>query len=58
MTSMILNTIGGGLGLLLFGWISDRLGRKGAFIFYHLAAFRRGVADVSVSCSPAKPRLF
>ena len=39
MTSMILNTIGGGLGLLLFGWISDRLGRKGAFIFYHLAAF-------------------
>lgn len=39
MNSMILNTIGGGLGLLLFGWISDRLGRKGAFIFYHLAAF-------------------
>lgn len=39
MTSMILNTIGGGLGLLLFGGISDRLGRKGAFVLYHLAAF-------------------
>lgn len=39
MTSMIFNTIGGGLGLLLFGWISDRLGRRGAFVFYHLAAF-------------------
>lgn len=39
MTSMVLNTIGGGLGLLLFGWISDRLGRKGAFVLYHLAAF-------------------
>ena len=35
MTSMCLNTIGGGLGLVLFGWISNLLGRKGAFIFYH-----------------------
>ena len=39
MTSMALNTIGGGLGLVLFGWISTRLGRKGAFILYHVAAF-------------------
>lgn len=36
MTSMCLNTIGGGLGLVLFGGISNILGRKGAFIFYHL----------------------
>jgi MFS family permease len=35
MTSMFLNTVGGGLGLVLFGWISNKLGRKGAFIFYH-----------------------
>ncbi len=39
MLSMTLNTIGGGLGLLLFGTISNRLGRKGAFILYHLAGF-------------------
>ncbi|MGI9474391.1 MAG: MFS transporter [Rubripirellula sp.] len=39
MLSMGLNTIGGGLGLLLFGWISNRLGRKGAFILYHVVAF-------------------
>ncbi|QDT33678.1 MFS transporter [Thalassoglobus polymorphus] len=39
MLSMALNTIGGGLGLLLFGTISNRLGRKGAFILYHVAAF-------------------
>ena len=39
MLSMTLNTIGGGLGLVLFGAISNRLGRKGAFIFYHLVAF-------------------
>lgn len=39
MLSMVLNTIGGGLGLVLFGTISNRLGRKGAFIFYHAVAF-------------------
>ena len=38
MTSMTLNTIGGGLGLVLFGWISNRLGRRGAFVFYHAGA--------------------
>jgi MFS family permease len=39
MLSMTLNTVGGGLGLLLFGWISNRLGRKGAFVFYHVGGF-------------------
>ena len=39
MLSMCLNTIGGGLGLVLFGWISTKLGRKGAFVFYHLGGF-------------------
>ncbi len=39
MLSMVLNTIGGGLGLVLFGWISNMLGRKRAFIFYHVIAF-------------------
>ncbi len=38
MLSMFVNTTGGGIGLLLFGWISNRLGRKGAFVFYHLGA--------------------
>lgn len=39
MLSMVLNTIGGGLGLVLFGYFSNRLGRRGAFIFYHALAF-------------------
>lgn len=39
MLSMCLNTIGGGLGLVLFGGISNMLGRKGAFIFYHAGGF-------------------
>jgi MFS family permease len=39
MISMCLNTIGGGLGLVLFGGISNLLGRKGAFVFYHLGGF-------------------
>ncbi len=39
MFSMVLNTMGGGLGLIFFGAISNKLGRKGAFIFYHTIAF-------------------
>lgn len=39
MLSMTLNTIGGGLGLLMFGWISSKLGRRGAFILYQAIAF-------------------
>lgn len=39
MISMCLNAIGGGLGLVLFGGISNFLGRKGAFIFYHAGGF-------------------
>lgn len=39
MLSMFLNTVGGGLGLVLFGWISNMLGRKGAFVFYHAGGF-------------------
>ena len=39
MLSMTLNTIGGGLGLLLFGWISTKLGRRGAFVLYQVVAF-------------------
>lgn len=39
MISMTLNTLGGGLGLVLFGAISNRLGRKGAFVLYHAGGF-------------------
>jgi MFS family permease len=35
----IIQTIGGGLGLILFGPISTKIGRKKAFIFFHIAAF-------------------
>jgi MFS family permease len=39
MLSMTMNTIGGGLGLVLFGAISNWIGRKGAFVLYHSVAF-------------------
>ena len=39
MLSMTLNTLGGGLGLVFFGTISTRLGRKKTFILYHVVAF-------------------
>lgn len=35
MLGMFLVTTGGGLGLLLFGPICERIGRRGAFLFYH-----------------------
>lgn len=34
----IIQTLGGGLGLLLFGPIAARIGRKKTFVFYHLGA--------------------
>lgn len=40
MTGMFLVMVfGGGLGLVLFGSLSNIMGRKGAFIFYHLGGF-------------------
>nr|NIP97130.1 MFS transporter [Akkermansiaceae bacterium] len=39
MTGMFLNTLGGGIGLLCFGAISNRLGRRGAFLLYYLGGF-------------------
>jgi len=37
MAGMLLVTTGGGFGLVSFGPLSDRLGRRGAFLFFHLA---------------------
>ena len=34
----IVQTLGGGIGLVLFGPISARIGRKKTFIFYHIGA--------------------
>jgi MFS family permease len=36
MAGMFLVTTGGGLGLVAFGPLSDRLGRRGTFLFFHL----------------------
>jgi MFS family permease len=36
---MFLTTIGGGLGLLSFAPISQRVGRRNAFLFFHLGGF-------------------
>jgi MFS family permease len=35
MAGMVLVTLGGGLGLIGFGPLAERLGRRGAFLFYH-----------------------
>ncbi len=38
LVGMFLTTTGGGLGLLAFGPLCERLGRRGAFLFYHAGA--------------------
>ncbi|MPZ16904.1 MAG: MFS transporter [Luteitalea sp.] len=53
MLGMFLVTTGGGLGLVAFGPISQRTGRRSAFFFYHLGAVAsallvfQGLDDVS-----------
>jgi MFS family permease len=39
MLGMFLVTVGGGVGLVCFGPICEWLGRRGAFLFYHLGGF-------------------
>ncbi len=39
LLGMFLTTLGGGLGLVSFAPISQRLGRRDAFLLFHLAAF-------------------
>jgi MFS family permease len=46
MLGMFLVTTGGGLGLLSFAPLSQRLGRRPAFVFFHLGGF----ALVAVMC--------
>jgi MFS family permease len=43
MAGMLLVTLGGGMGLLAFGPICERLGRRGAFLFYHLGGVAMSV---------------
>ena len=43
MIGHFLVTVGGFLGLLSFGPICERIGRRGAFLFFHLAGFVSGV---------------
>jgi hypothetical protein len=46
MLGMFLATTGGGLGLLSFAPVSQRLGRRGAFLLFHLGGF----ATVALVC--------
>jgi MFS family permease len=43
MLGMFLVTTGGGIGLLCFGPISQRIGRRGAFLLYHLGGLASAV---------------
>jgi MFS family permease len=44
MLGMFLVTTGGGLGLLAFGPLCERIGRRGAFLLFHLGAFAASLA--------------
>jgi MFS family permease len=44
MLGMFLTTIGGGTGLVLFGPICERFGRRRAFLFYHVGGLAAALA--------------
>jgi MFS family permease len=44
MLGMLLATTGGGIGLLSFGPISERIGRRRAFVLFHLGGFAAALA--------------
>lgn len=56
MLGMLLVTTGGGIGLVSFGPISQRIGRRGAFLAYHLGGF--AVALLLFQFTWDKPLLF
>jgi hypothetical protein len=47
MLGMFLTSTGGGLGLLAFGPICERLGRRWAFIMFHLGGLAVGLATLA-----------
>jgi MFS family permease len=51
MLGMFLVTTGGGLGLLTFGPLSERIGRRGAFLVFHLGALLAALAAFQVDWS-------
>ena len=51
MLGMFLVTTGGGLGLLCFAPLAERLGRRGAFLCYHLGAFAAAIFVMQVTMS-------
>lgn len=51
MIGMFLVTTGGGLGLVSFGAVAERFGRRGAFFFYHLGGFVAALVVFQVSLS-------
>jgi MFS family permease len=54
MLGMVLVTVGGGLGLVCFGPLSEHLGRRGAFAFYHLGGMAAaGILFLALSSVPA-----
>jgi MFS family permease len=55
MLGMLLATTGGGIGLLSFAPISQRLGRRGAFALFHLGGFL--LVALAVAASGSVPAL-
>jgi len=52
MLGMFLVTTGGGIGLIAFGPISQAIGRRKAFLVYHLGGFVSALALFQIPCTP------
>ncbi|MCA8996198.1 MAG: MFS transporter [Planctomycetaceae bacterium] len=58
MLGMLLVTTGGGIGLLAFGPISQRVGRRGAFILFHLGGLVSALALFQTTFSEPSSLLY
>lgn len=54
MLGMLLTTTGGGAGLLAFGALAEALGRRRAFVLYHLAGLATALGVFQWVASPLK----
>jgi MFS family permease len=58
MLGMLLTTVGGGLGLVCFGPLAERLGRRGAFLFFQAGGLAAALVLFQALTTPVAVQVF